>query len=262
MSQVREPAVAGFFYPAGSELLRSTVTGMLEVVPVRSGPQPKALVVPHAGYAFSGPVAASAYARLLPCRGRYHRVVLLGPAHRLPVCGLASSSATGFRTPLGVVAVDREAIALANLRENDDGHRLEHSLEVQLPFLQVVLEDFLLVPLVVGDAAPENVAAVIDALWDGPDTLICISTDLSHYLSYEQARSHDRATCSAIERMDAASIGLADACGATALAGLLITARQRGLSIERLDLRNSGDTAGDRRRVVGYGAWLLWEQSR
>jgi len=262
MIQVREAAVAGYFYPAEAESLRSDISSMLESAPAASGQVPKALIVPHAGYVYSGKVAAAAYARLLPHRGRYRRVLLLGPAHRIPLPGLAASSATGFRTPLGVVPVDQGALTFpghASVGENDAAHRFEHGLEVQLPFLQFVLGDFLLVPLVVGDASPETVAQVIDRLWDGPETLIVVSSDLSHYLAYEKAQSRYRATCRAIERMDVSAIGHDDACGATAVSGLLIAARRRGLSIETIDLRNSGDTAGDKRRVVGYGAWLLQE---
>jgi AmmeMemoRadiSam system protein B len=262
MIQVREPAVAGFFYPAEAERLKVALEGMLRSAPAGSGRAPKVLIVPHAGYTYSGPVAAAAYAQLLPHRQRYRRVVLLGPAHRVAVRGLASSSASAFRTPLGEVRIDHEALTacgLTDVHEYDAGHRLEHSLEVQLPFLQFVLGEFLLVPLVVGSTAPEKVAEVIDLLWDGPETLIVVSSDLSHYLSYEQAQLRDQATCRAIEYMDASRIGHDDACGAVPLAGLLTAARRRGLETQTLDLRNSGDIAGDKQRVVGYGAWLLRE---
>lgn len=261
MTQVREPAVAGMFYPAQAERLHDTIGELLEPAAPDSGPAPKALIVPHAGYVYSGPIAATAYRRLLPHRNSYRRVVLLGPAHRVPVRGIAICT-QAFRTPLGTIAIDRDAIASGSLpavSEDHAAHRFEHSLEVQLPFLQFILGEFLLVPLVVGRAAPQIVAEAIEKLWDGPETLIVVSSDLSHYLGYEEAQSQDRATCGAIEHMDTSRIGHDDACGATAVNGLLIAARRRGLTVETLDLRNSGDTAGDRQRVVGYGAWLLRE---
>jgi len=261
MSQVRESAVAGLFYPAEAKRLHDTIADLLGSPSSGSGPAPKVLIVPHAGYVYSGATAATAYRRLVPYRDSYRRVVLLGPAHRVPVLGMAICTQS-FQTPLGTVASDHAAIASADLPgvgENNAAHRFEHSLEVQLPFLQFVLGEFLLVPLVVGDAAPQVVAEAIEKLWDGPETLIVVSSDLSHYLGYDAARSRDSATCDAIEHMESSRIGHDDACGATALSGLLIAARRRGLAVETLDLRNSGDTAGDRRRVVGYGAWLLRE---
>jgi AmmeMemoRadiSam system protein B len=223
---------------------------------------PKALIVPHAGYVYSGPVAASAYACLRPHRARYARVVLLGPCHRVAIPGLAASRADAFRTPLGDVALDQATVtALSNANVNvfEDAHRHEHSLEVHLPFLQATLDDFSLVPLVVGDTSPEAVADVLRTTWGGDETLIVVSSDLCHYLPYEQARARDRSTCRAIEQFDAGRIGHADACGATPVAGLLIEARRRGLRVSTLDLRNSGDTAGGRDRVVGYGAWVFSE---
>jgi len=261
MTQVRESAVAGLFYPAEAKCLHETLADLLGSAPSNSGPAPKALIVPHAGYVYSGATAASAYRRLLPHRDTYRRVVLLGPAHRVPVRGIAICTQT-FRTPLGAIAIDQDAIAsdlLPEVSKDNAAHRFEHSLEVQLPFLQFILGEFLLVPLVVGHAEPYIVAEQIEKLWDGPETLIVVSSDLSHYLGYDEARSRDRATCNAIEHMDTFRIDHDDACGATALNGLLIAARRRGLVVETLDLRNSGDTAGDRQRVVGYGAWLLWE---
>jgi hypothetical protein len=273
MIRIREAAVAGSFYPANAAELRKTVQRMLDAAPaaVRSGlaapgSVPAALVVPHAGYVYSGPVAAAAYARLRPHRQRYRRVVLLGPCHRVPFSGLAVSDADVFRTPLGDVALDRTLIgALIDSHDHpavtrfDVAHRGEHSLEVQLPFLQVVLDRFQLVPIVVGDASPETVAAVIDRLWSGPETLLIVSSDLSHYLGYEQARRRDHGTCMAIEALDGSDIAHTEACGATPLRGLLIAAARRGLRAVTLDLRNSGDTAGGRDQVVGYGAWMFVE---
>jgi AmmeMemoRadiSam system protein B len=261
MTQVREPAVAGLFYPADAGELSETVRSMLSNGQP-AGSAPRALLVPHAGYVYSGAVAATAYARLIPFAERYRRVVLLGPCHRVPLSGLASTSADAFQTPLGDVPVDQALIAsldLPSVAISAEAHRLEHSLEVQLPFLQTVLDEFTLVPLVVGDTAPENVAAVIDALWNEPGILFVVSSDLSHYLPYADARRRDTATCDAIEQLDSGRIGHADACGATAVAGLLIAAARHNLAVRTLDLRNSGDTAGGRGQVVGYGSWVFEE---
>ena len=191
------------------------------------------------------------------------RVVLLGPCHRIPVYGLALSGADVFRTPLGDVPLDKAAVAgidMPGVEVFDEMHRFEHSLEVHLPFLQSVLESFWLVPIVVGSTRPERVAQVLDQLWDGPETLIVVSSDLSHYHDYETARTLDGRTCQAIESMEAGGVDHESACGAMPVAGLLVTARRRGMQVTTLDLRNSGDTAGDRDAVVGYGAWLFTEQ--
>ena len=274
MIRIREAAVAGSFYPADPGELQSTVHRLLDMVPVERGPAPRAMVVPHAGYAYSGPVAASAYARLRPHRERYRRVILLGPSHCVAFRGLAASGVDAFRTPLGDVPLDRvsiDALRHPAVSINDAAHRPEHSLEVQLPFLQSVLASepqagagkrdslFALVPLLVGDADPAEVAAVIDSLWGGPETLVLVSSDLSHYLSYDKARSLDFDTCQAIEQLDCQRIGHTQACGATPLCGLLLAAQRHGLQAFTLDLRNSGDTSGSRERVVGYGAWMMTE---
>ncbi len=257
MPVVRHPAVAGSFYAADAGALATTVSELLNDVPREESPAPKALIVPHAGYMYSGPVAATGYARLEAHRQRYEKVILLGPAHRAWFKGLAVSSADAFRTPLGDVPVDRSGLTALGVDVMDTPHVHEHSIEVHLPFLQSVLGNFTLVPIVVGDAAPEQVAAVLDALWDGPGTLIVVSSDLSHYLPYEKATAIDARTCRAIEDLDGQRINQSMACGATPVAGLLMTARQRGLSATTLDLRNSADIAGDRSAVVGYGAWML-----
>ncbi len=262
MTQIREPAVAGQFYPGSPTELDATIRTFFDEVAAPQGPAPKAMIVPHAGYVYSGPIAATAYARLRPHRAQYTRVVLLGPCHRVAVSGLALSGADVFRTPLGDVPLDQIAIAGLTMPEVsvvDASHRFEHSLEVHLPFLQTVLESFSLVPLVVGDATPEAVAGVLDALWGGPETLIVVSSDLSHYLSYDDARLSDNATCVAIENFDVQSIDHDHACGATPIRGLLMAAKRRGMSVATLDLRNSGDTSGDKRHVVGYGSWLFVE---
>lgn len=266
MQQVRPPAVAGSFYPAAREVLSATLSALLAEADIAADlPQPKALIVPHAGYVYSGPVAATAYARLYPHRQNIHRVLLLGPAHRLPFRGIAAPSVDAFETPLGEVAIDGEmrerALRLPQVHSLDEAHRLEHSLEVQLPFLQVLLDDFSLLPLVVGDCPPEQVTELIESLWGGPETLILISSDLSHFLDYEQAQRCDTATCLAIESLEDGRLGYDDACGRLPVSGLLRAAREHQLNVETLDLRNSGDTAGSRDRVVGYGAWSFTESN-
>jgi MEMO1 family protein len=260
MSAVREAAVAGLFYPGEAPELRARLREYLAPVPPEAA-APKTIVVPHAGYVYSGPVAASAYSTLAPARGRVSRVVLLGPSHRVAFRGLALSTAEYFATPLGAVELDHEAIALLSALPQvsclDAAHAREHSLEVQIPFLQEVLGEFRLVPLAVGDASAEAVAEVLECLWNGPETLIVVSTDLSHYLEYAAAQRRDRASCAAIEALRYEDLDHSGACGCTPLAGLLCVARRRGLRVRTLDLRNSGDTAGDRERVVGYGAWRV-----
>lgn len=262
MTVIREPAVAGQFYPGNASELSAAIRVFLDAVQVQAGTAPKALIVPHAGYIYSGGVAATAYARLQPYRDQYTRVVLLGPCHRVAVKGLALSGADVFRTPLGDVPLDKIAITALDMPEVkvfDATHQFEHSLEVHLPFLQTAIGSFSIVPLVVGEVAPETVAELIDSLWGGPETLIVISSDLSHYLPYATARITDMATCQAIEDLAAYGIDHHDACGATPIGGLLIAAKRRGMQVTTLDLRNSGDTAGDRSQVVGYGAWIFLE---
>ncbi len=258
---VRRPAVAGLFYPDDPAELAAAVQTLLATAPNREAPLPKAVIAPHAGYVYSGPVAASAYAPLAQGRGLIRRVVLLGPSHRVPFRGLAAPSAAWFETPLGRIPVDREAIAdlldLPQVQVLDAAHAQEHSLEVHLPFLQTALGGFRLVPLVAGDATPQEVGEVLERLWDGPETLIVVSSDLSHYLDYETARRIDAVTARAIEALEPEAIGYEQACGRTPINGLLWVARRKGLQAHTVDLRNSGDTAGPRDQVVGYGAWLF-----
>lgn len=263
----RPPAVAGQFYPEGPQALRQSLAHLLDcaerlsrgALPV---PAPKALIVPHAGYVYSGLTAAFAYRRLKAHAAAIRRVILLGPAHRVPVAGLALPQACAFLTPLGAVPVDEELRALAldqpGVTESDRAHGEEHSLEVQLPFLQFLLGEFRLLPLVVGSASPGNVAEVLRAVWGGPDTLIVVSTDLSHYHAYDEARERDAATCAAILARRPILSG-EQACGCRPLNGLLELAARRGHELELLDYRTSGDTAGSRDRVVGYGAFALHE---
>jgi AmmeMemoRadiSam system protein B/AmmeMemoRadiSam system protein A len=257
----RPPAVAGLFYPATREALEADVEDALRQARHVSLPPPKALVVPHAGYVYSGVVAGAAYS--LVDRASVRRVVLLGPCHRVPIRGLALPDADAFDTPLGSVDLDRDAVAriadLGQVVRSPAAHAREHSLEVQLPFLQRRLGEFRLLPLAVGDASQDEVAEVLDRLWGGPETLIVVSSDLSHYHRYDEARAIDAATARAIVALDSA-LDHEQACGATPLAGLLAVARRRGMHATLLDLRNSGDTAGDRSRVVGYGAFALHER--
>ena len=260
MTQIRKPAVAGHFYPADADDLRFALRSMLGQISPVPAPPPKALIVPHAGYIYSGPVAAAAYARLAQHGDLYKRVVLLGPCHRVATEGIAASTAIAFRTPLGDIPLTRESGVHPEVKPFDEAHMLEHSLEVQLPFLQTVLAEFSLLPLAVGAVSPETVSEVIDLLWDGPETLLVVSTDLSHFLPYEEAVSMDRLTCGAIDRMESESIGHASACGATPLCGLLLSARRHGMRIETLEMKNSGDIAGNHSQVVGYGAWQLQEE--
>ena len=261
--RVRPPAVAGLFYPADPDELRALLRSCFAdaIAPPPSAPTPSALVVPHAGLVYSGPIAASAYLRLAAERATVRRVVLLGPSHRVPLRGIGLTGATEWRTPLGPVPIDHRddaaLLALPFVSVTDDAHAPEHSLEVQLPFLQVVLDEFELLPMIVGSAGPDEVAAAIDAVWASPDTAVIVSTDLSHYHRYADAVQLDARTAAAIVARRGSDIADLDACGARPLRGLLRAAVARDLGVEQLDLRNSGDTAGDRDRVVGYGAFAL-----
>lgn len=261
MQTVRTPAVAGLFYPADAKELHTQVWQFLSQVKPADDLPPKAIIVPHAGYIYSGPIAASAYARLKTARDVIRRVVLLGPSHRVGFRGIAVSGMTAFATPLGQVPVDRTAVEhvrkLPNVGVLEQAHAQEHSLEVHLPFLQEVLSEFKLAPLVVGDARPQEVGAVLEALWGGPETLIVISSDLSHYQGYQAAQRLDSATSQAIEALRFEDIGYEQACGRNPVNGLLWVARRKALHGETIDLRNSGDTAGPRDQVVGYGAYVF-----
>lgn len=262
MQSTRPPAVAGMFYPGEAETLARDIRTMLA-----SGGSvaylPKALIVPHAGYIYSGPIAAAAYAALKEIAPRIRRVVLLGPTHRVAVRGLALPGVDAFSTPLGDIPVDAEAIRrieqLPQVTVNARAHAQEHSLEVQLPFLQSVLGDFRLLPLAVGMASAEEVAEVLELLWGGEETLIVISSDLSHYLPYDTARRVDSATTQSILKMET-EITHDHACGATPINGLLLAAQRHHLTPHLLDLRNSGDTAGPRDGVVGYAAFAFEER--
>jgi len=264
MAAVRPAAVAGTFYPGNARALADEVDELLggaEAFAPRVG-FPKALIVPHAGYIYSGAVAAGAYDAVRAARGVVRRVVLLGPVHRVAVRGLATTSDEAFATPLGSIAIDREAIAslkdLPQVVTSDAAHALEHSLEVQLPFLQKTLGTFSLVPFAVGMASIAEVAQVIERLWGGPETLIVISTDLSHYHAYDEARRIDGNTISRITGF-ATDLDHDEACGATPLNGFLSLSKRKNLSLKLLAACNSGDTGGGRDRVVGYSAFGLYE---
>ena len=263
---IRPPAVAGSFYPGQVDVLRDDLASCLAVTPapqlVDATGQLKALIVPHAGYIYSGGTAGHAYALLAPLAGRIRRVVLLGPCHRVSVRGLAAPTVKAFATPLGSVPLDRGAIdALADLPQvvaSDAAHAQEHSLEVQLPFLQTVLGEFDLVPLAVGQTGAAEVAQVLDRLWGGAETLIVISSDLSHFHTYGEAQKIDHATATQILALEQLT-SFEQACGALPINGLIAVARRRGLTIRRVAQCNSGDTAGDKARVVGYAAFALYE---
>jgi MEMO1 family protein len=258
---VRPSAVAGQFYPGNADRLRKQVVDLLANIAMPIKNIPKALIVPHAGYVYSGATAAAAFATLRNGAEMITRVVLIGPAHYVHVRGIAAPTVDAFETPLGRVPVDKSALdAIAGLPfviQDDSAHAPEHALEVELPFLQTLLASFRVVPLLVGDVTPKEIAQVLSQLWDRPGTLLVVSSDLSHYHDYETARRLDAATAAAIEDGDWASLGPHQACGSRAVAGLLLESARRGLKIRRLSLCNSGDTAGSRDRVVGYGAWMF-----
>lgn len=258
----REPAMAGRFYPRDPEGLRAMVDQYLDQAsPPEDLGRIEAIIAPHAGYVYSGPIAASVYAALRPVAHEVERVVLLGPAHRVFVEGLALPEATHWNTPLGTVEIDAKVSArlqrLPQIMVSDHAHAAEHSLEVQVPFLQAVLGEFTLVPLVVGDAAPSQVSEVLDIVWGGPETLVVMSSDLSHYLRYGEANRIDEITAQMIMTGSERKLVPEQACGARGINGLLRAVAERGLQPHLLDLRNSGDTGGDKDRVVGYGAFAF-----
>jgi len=256
----REPAVAGVFYPVNSQKLHQMLDQYLNDAKT-SVKVPKAIIAPHAGYIYSGPVAASAYARLKNAHNQITRVVLIGPSHRVAFSGLAVTRAETFTTPLGKIPVDHKAVEMIArfpfVEYLEQAHIHEHSLEVHLPFLQEMLDDFKIIPIVAGDATPDQVGSVIDALWGGDETLIVISSDLSHYHDYETAKQLDRQTSENIEKRQYELLAFESACGKVPVSGLLKVAREKSLLIKTIDLRNSGDTAGDKSRVVGYGAYII-----
>lgn len=262
LHDTRRPAVAGQFYPDDPVELRAMVEGYLANAEEFGAP-PKALIAPHAGFVYSGPIAGSAFRQLAPLREKITRVVIAGPTHRIPFRGIAVCSSKRYATPLGEVPVDEEAqaniLGMPGVVTFDPAHEKEHSIETHLPFLQLALEKFSIVPLVIGDADPADIAAVFEALWGGSETLLCVSSDLSHFLSYAAARKLDTATSHAIEQLRPEAIGSDQACGRLPVQALLLCAKQHGLTALTLDQRSSGDTAGTRDEVVGYGAYSFGE---
>jgi len=261
MARIHQPAVAGLFYPADPEELRQQVATFLSEGHPGDIEAPKALIAPHAGYIYSGPTAGHAYAQLSTIAERIRRVVMLAPSHRMAFRGLAYSSAQLFRTPLGDLEVDQAAMEqiqpLPQVQALDQAFEGEHSLEVHMPFLQMTLQDFHIVPLLVSDASADEVAEVLECLWGGDETLIVISSDLSHYHDYESARAMDAEATRAIESLQPEILSYHHACGRTPVSGLLVAAKHHQLKATTLDIRNSGDTAGPRDQVVGYGAYAF-----
>ncbi|MFW5443231.1 MAG: AmmeMemoRadiSam system protein B [Methylococcaceae bacterium] len=262
MKKIREPAVAGTFYPADPDQLKLLLTHYLNDAKIDTK-VPKAIIAPHAGYIYSGPIAASVYARLQQANQLINRVLLIGPSHRVGFDGLAVCTAEQFTTPLGVINIDTDAVSqmaeLPFVNYLDQAHTQEHSLEVHLPFLQTVLNKFSLIPVVAGNASADQVCQLIEQFWEKPETLIVISSDLSHFYDYETAQQMDRATSDIIEHLLYEKLDSDFACGHVPVNGLLALARKKGLKIKTIDLRNSGDTAGkdNKNRVVGYGSYVI-----
>jgi MEMO1 family protein len=262
---VRPPALSGRFYPGRRERLWQDVHQLLADAARRAGSgharPPKAIVVPHVAYVYSGPIAATAYAALAPARGVVRTVIVAGPAHFAPLPGVAVAGADAFLTPLGAVTVDdgarRRALEVPGVVVDDAAHAPEHSVEVQLPLVIAALGDVSVLPLLVGRAGGDVLADVLDELWDGAETSVVVSTDLSHYLDADAARVVDRRTADAICRLQEPDPD--SACGAAAVAGMVVSARRHRLDVWLLDLRNSADTVGDPDRVVGYGSFALFE---
>lgn len=256
----RAPAVAGTFYPRSAQTLSQTVGNLLATAKVQEGLYPCGVIAPHAGYAYSGVVAARAFANLRRLHGQIERAIIIGPAHFVPFFGIAAPTHAAFTTPLGEVPVDLATVEALNeetlVAINDEAHAPDHAIEVELPFLQSIFADLPIIPLLFGSTTAEAIAAVIARIWTD-DTLLIISSDMSHFESYHVARRHDERTAAAIEAFDEAAIGPSDACGHLAIRGALKEAMRRGLKVTRLALCNSGDTAGDRSSVVGYGAWAF-----
>ena len=268
---VRPPAVASLFYPGEAAELKQNLREMLEKASEAEDPNEdlpagqhlRALIVPHAGYVYSGTTAALAYHLLRKNRDDFHRILLLGPAHRVWLEGIAFPGTDAFETPLGRIPLAkqqiRELLRFPEVQLRDDAHQDEHCLEVQLPFLQEILNEFELIPAVVGEISPDSLSGLLENLLEDPQNLLLLSTDLSHFHSYSEAQAIDQKTAEAIESFEDEKILPEQACGAHPLRGLLRHARIQGWKIQRLGLCNSGDTAGSKDRVVGYGAWALSE---
>lgn len=263
MSYTKQPSVAGLFYPSDpKEIIDMIKTFLKEQKSNKSYPNPKALIVPHAGYIYSGSIAASAYNLITDMKDIIKNVVMLGPAHRVPFYGIATTHANFFATPIDKIEVNQkaieESITLDNVNIFDKAFENEHCLEVQMPFLQLLLKNFTIAPFIVGDATPEMVKELINLFLGKNDTLIIISSDLSHFHSYEKAKKIDSLTSTAIEALSPFDLNYESACGRLAIQGLLLAAQEKNLSVKLLDYRNSGDTAGDKSSVVGYGAYTIY----
>ncbi|MFT3694936.1 MAG: AmmeMemoRadiSam system protein B [Kofleriaceae bacterium] len=259
-TNVRPAAVAGMFYPGSAGELRGTVEGLLAANTVADSRRPKALIVPHAGYIYSGAVAAAGFARVRSFAETLTRIVVVSPAHRVYVEGLTWPGAAFLATPLGQIAVDVDAIhAIPELVAHPQAHAKEHAIEVELPFIQLLAPNAKVIPIAASHCAPQLIGRVLEQLWGGPETLIVISSDLSHFHAYDDAHERDRRTAAKIIALDTGLEG-EEACGCTGINGLAWVARKRHLRVEVIDLRNSGDTAGPRDEVVGYGAFALYEE--
>jgi AmmeMemoRadiSam system protein B len=261
MVNIRKPNVAGQFYPDQTKVLSEMINKFLSEVHVNIKEKPKAIIVPHAGYTYSGPIAATAYATLLPYKESIKKVILLGPTHRMSFKGVAATMVDYFETPLGSIPIDHNIQEISSsqiVNVNETAYEMEHSIEVQLPFLQTVLNKFELLPLIVGDIEFIKVADIINNLWDSDETLIVVSSDLSHYKAYYSAQTLDTLTSSIIEKLAPNELQSEQVCGLIPIQGLLQVAKQKNIQVRTLDVRNSGDTSGSKENVVGYGAYFFW----
>lgn len=261
--KIRKEAVAGTFYPEGTIELETLITTLLHEKDLPDIPPPKAIIVPHAGYVFSGSIAASAYRKIKSFSSLIKKVVILGPSHRVSFNGIALSSDEQWATPLGNVEVDQETCCelktIDFINYNDAAHKEEHSIEVQLPFLQKTLNDFTIIPLLSCQTSLKEAVYTLEKVWGDEETLIIISSDLSHFLNYDDCRKKDHETVNAIENFDYDKLKNDDACGLIPISALLAVAKQKKMKMETLDVRCSGDTAGRRDSVVGYASFGFWE---
>lgn len=265
MNKIRRSAVAGYFYPSNKEILIKQIKNFLENATLKFNYTPYALICPHAGYVYSGPIAGFSYKTLLPNKKNYKNIIILGPSHFEYVNGIAYISAEYFETPLGNAKVDLETLEkikkLDFLVQNEDAHKKEHSIEVQIPFIQYIFQnDIPILPLAFGKISPEKIKILLETIWN-PETLIIISSDLSHYYDYDTAKKLDKQTSDAILNLDSDAIQYEQACGRIGIQGLLMFAKEKNWKAYLLDLRNSGDTSGSKTQVVGYGAWSFTDET-
>ena len=257
INPVREAAVAGIFYPADVYQLKNDINGYLQHITDNNSGKPKILITPHAGYKYSAQVAASAFAKLRPFKDKIKKVFLLGPSHRVYVNGVALPKEKSFKTPLGIIKVDSDIVEQISktkpFKFKSTAHKNEHSLEVSLPFLQVVLGNFEIIPMLYGEANPHEIAQTIQPYLERDDSILIVSADLSHYLDYSTAKKVDEQTANNIK--EGKTVDHHQSCGATAINTALIMAQNFGLVPQMLNMANSGDVIGDKDSVVGYGAW-------